>query len=128
MKSTRTLTIALCLLGSTFVVAQGQAPPLPPPPANGPAPSLQSPNDPGHAALIANCRIPPPARGGRGAAAGQGAGRGGQPPGPRDYIVTDIPGVIAAGQQWTFIWQAAGNNGDGIVGTSDGGLLDRAER
>jgi hypothetical protein len=31
--------------------------------------------------------------------------------------------VIAAGQRWTFLWQEAGNNGDGIVGTDDGGLL-----
>lgn len=37
--------------------------------------------------------------------------------------MTEIPGVIAAGQQWKFIWQAAGNNGDGILGTNDGGLL-----
>ena len=36
---------------------------------------------------------------------------------------TAIPGVIAAGQQWKFLWQEAGNNGDGIVGTNDGGLL-----
>jgi gluconolactonase len=38
-------------------------------------------------------------------------------------MVTAIPGVIAAGQTWTFHWQEAGNNGDGIVGTDDGGLL-----
>ena len=38
-------------------------------------------------------------------------------------MVTEIPGVIAAGQQWKFVWQEAGNNGDGIVGTDDGGLL-----
>jgi sugar lactone lactonase YvrE len=38
-------------------------------------------------------------------------------------MVTEIPGVIAAGQQWKFLWQEAGNNGDGIVGTNDGGLL-----
>jgi gluconolactonase len=31
--------------------------------------------------------------------------------------------VIAAGQPWKFIWQEAGNNGDGIVGTNDGSLL-----
>jgi gluconolactonase len=37
--------------------------------------------------------------------------------------VAGIPGVIAAGQRWTFLWQEAGNNGDGIVGTDDGGLL-----
>ena len=44
-------------------------------------------------------------------------------PGVRDYKVTEIPGVIAAGQQWKFLWQEVGNNGDGIVGTDDGGLL-----
>jgi sugar lactone lactonase YvrE len=38
-------------------------------------------------------------------------------------MVTAIPGVIAAGQRWSFLWQEAGNNGDGIVGTDDGGLL-----
>jgi gluconolactonase len=37
--------------------------------------------------------------------------------------VQAIPGVIAAGQRWRFLWQEAGNNGDGIVGTGDGGLL-----
>ena len=37
--------------------------------------------------------------------------------------MTEIPGVIAAGQQWKFVWQEAGNNGDGIVGTNDGDLL-----
>jgi gluconolactonase len=31
--------------------------------------------------------------------------------------------VIRAGQKWKFVWQQAGNNGDGIVGTDDGGLL-----
>ena len=52
-------------------------------------------------------------------------GRSGGPcaQGIRDYTVTEIPGVIAAGQKWKFLWQEAGNNGDGIVGTDDGGLL-----
>ena len=118
------LTIALCVLGSTFALGQGQAPNLPPAPANPPAPSLQSANDPGYAALIATCKNQPPARGGRGAGGARGGARGAQPPpGPRDYMVTEIPGVIAAGQQWKFVWQEAGNNGDGIVGTNDGGLL-----
>ena len=31
--------------------------------------------------------------------------------------------MIAAGQQWKFLWQEVGNNGDGIVGTDDGALL-----
>jgi gluconolactonase len=37
--------------------------------------------------------------------------------------VKAIPGVIAAGQQWKDIWQVEGNNADGIIATSDGGLL-----
>ena len=97
MKSKRMLTIVLCLLGSAYSSGQGQAPPLPPAPANPPAASLQAPNDPGYAALIATCKNPPPARGGRGAAGPVAAGgRGVPPPGPRDYAVTDIPGVIHA--------------------------------
>jgi gluconolactonase len=126
MTSKITLAIASCVLGSTFALAQSEAPRLPPPPANPPAPSLQAAADPGYAAFIAMCKTAPPARGGRAGGAGRGAapgGRGAQPPGPRDYTVSAIPGVIAAGQRWTFLWQQAGNNGDGIVGTNDGGLL-----
>src|SRR5205085_1051997 len=77
---------------------------------------IASPDDPGLAALIATCKTPPPSR-------AAGGGGGGQPQGARDYMVTEIPGIIAAGQRWTFLWQEAGNNGDGIVGTDDGGLL-----
>jgi gluconolactonase len=95
--------------------AQDQTPRLPPVPANAPAPSLQANADPGYDVAIAACKNPPrkmppihwPASG----------------PPPREYKVTEIPGVIAAGQRWKFLWQAAGNNGDGIVGTKDGGLL-----
>ena len=43
--------------------------------------------------------------------------------GPRETAVTEIPGVIAAGQKWTKVWETSGNNADGIVGTPDGGLL-----
>jgi gluconolactonase len=126
MTSKGILTVALSVLGSALVLGQTEAPRLPPAPANPPAPSLQSATDPGYAALIATCKNAPPARGGRaggGAPRGGGPGRGPQAAGPRDYMVTAIPGVIAAGQQWKFLWQEAGNNGDGIVGTNDGGLL-----
>jgi len=103
---------------------------------------LQAPRDPGYAALIATCKTPPPAaapRGGGapgarpggpapGAAAPQGAapqGRpGGAPPaGPAEYTVTEIPGVIAAGQRWKLEWQTIGNNADGIMADTDGALL-----
>lgn len=100
---------------AAFGQGQNQAPALPPAPANAPPPSLQAMADPGYDAALAGCKNPPqkmrpihwPDSG----------------PPPRAYKVTEIPGVIAAGQQWKFLWQAAGNNGDGIVGTRDGGLL-----
>jgi gluconolactonase len=117
MESKRLVVVVLAAMASIVLVAQDQAPTLPPTPPNAPPPSLQAVADPGYAALIATCKTPPPARGG-------GPGRGAQPaPGPRDYTVNEIPGVVAGGQRWKFIWQEAGNNGDGIVGTDDGGLL-----
>jgi len=107
----------LAALGAFTAFGQGsdQAPPLPPAPANAPPPSLQANADPGYDAALAGCKNPPrkmpaihwPASG----------------PPPRAYEVTEIPGVIAAGQRWKFLWQAEGNNGDGIVATKDGGLL-----
>jgi gluconolactonase len=107
-------TVAIAT-GGVLVIAQDGAPRLSPPPANPRPASISSPDDPGLPALIAGCRTPPAPRGG-----GRG---GGQPPAPREYTVAAIPGVIAAGERWRFIWQEAGNNGDGIVGTPDGGLL-----
>src|SRR5512138_3383177 len=113
-------TVAASAAGSALL--SGEAPRLPPAPANAPAPSVQAPADPGYAALVAMCKTPPQGRG-RGPA-GRGGGRGPAPAaGERDVTTTEIPGVIAAGQKWTFVWQQAGNNGDGIVGTNDGGLL-----
>ena len=65
-----------------------------------------------------------PAGAGRGAAApgqaGQGRGQA-QPRAVRD--VTEIAGIVAAGAQWTKIWQAAGNSADGILVDRDGSVL-----
>src|SRR5436309_15517175 len=117
------IAAGLCVLTPALVVAQAAAPRLPPAPPNPPVASLQAPLDPGYAALIATCTAPP-ARGGRGPGGARGGSRGVPPlQGVRDYTVTEIPGVISAGRKWTFVWQQAGNNGDGIVGTDDGGLL-----
>jgi gluconolactonase len=125
MTSKGIFTLALCFAGSVAVLAQNQPPRLPPPPADPPAPSVQAPADPGYAALIAMCKTPPAGRGGGGGrgAAGRAGGAPAQVPGIREYKVEAIPGVIAAGQQWKFLWQEVGNNGDGIVGTDDGALL-----
>jgi len=119
MRSAKFVAIAFSFLASTAALGQGQAPPAPA------KPSVQAPQDPREAALLATCKNPPPQPQRPPGAPGPG-GPGGPPPppaGPRDYKVTEIPGVIAAGQQWKFIWQELGNNGDGIIGTSDGGLL-----
>jgi gluconolactonase len=55
------------------------------------------------------------------------AQRGGAPQGLREVTVTEIPGVVAAGAIWKLSWQGT-NNADGIVGTSDGGLLFAQEQ
>jgi len=113
------------LVAALTLVAQTSVPRLPPAePRNPSGPSVQAPQDPEYAALVATCKTPPATPGGRGPAGGRGGVRGAPPPqGIRDYAVADIRGVIAAGRKWTFVWQQAGNNGDGIVGTDDGGLL-----
>ena len=53
------------------------------------------------------------------------AGPGRRPPEhfPRSVEITEIPGVVAAGGQWTKIWQEAGNSADGILPTKDGSVL-----
>jgi sugar lactone lactonase YvrE len=67
------------------------------------------------------CKVAPEGRGG-----GGGAGRGPAAPATfdaKEYTVTAIPGVIAAGARWTEVWRGDGNNADGLVGTKDGGVL-----
>jgi len=115
MKLPRTLTITLSLLAATTAFAQSEAPKLPPADPKAPPPSLQANADPGYDAAIAACKTP--------AKKVPAFHFGGPGPAPRDVQITEIPGVIAAGQQWKYLWQDAGNNGDGIVGTRDGGLL-----
>src|SRR6202453_2523463 len=103
----RGLMIAACCLGVAVAWGQGQAPPA------GAKPSLDAPQDPREPAVLAHCKNPP-----------LPAPDYGQPRlGLRDYKVIEIPGVIAAGQKWKSVWQQMGDNGDGIVGSADGGLL-----
>jgi len=57
--------------------------------------------------------------GGRGAAAAPPTGVA--PPAPV-VTTTDIPGVIKSGLTWTQLFEATGNNGDGIVADKDGNI------
>ncbi len=108
---------------SIFVVAVAAWSQNPPPAAPRTGPGVQASQDAKEPELLKTCKVPPPAPPARG---GGGGGKGRGPaaaPGVREYKVTEIPGVIAAGQEWKEIWQVDGNNADGIIGTSDGGLL-----
>jgi gluconolactonase len=51
----------------------------------------------------------------------------GQPQGERQVTVAAIPGVVAAGAQWTLAWSGT-DNADGLVGTPDGALLFAQEQ
>jgi gluconolactonase len=50
-----------------------------------------------------------------------------QPEPAREVTVQEIPGVVAAGAKWVLAWQGT-DNADGIIGTSDGGLLFAQEQ
>ena len=50
-----------------------------------------------------------------------------QPASAREVTVSEIPGVVGAGAKWTLAWQGT-DNADGIIGTSDGGLLFAQEQ
>ncbi|PWU06633.1 MAG: hypothetical protein C5B51_11725 [Terriglobia bacterium] len=116
MKTTGILIIVLSLTLTTVAFSQ-----IPPPAGKRSGPGVQAPQDEREPEVLKACKTPPPAGRGRG-----GPGRGPAPaaaPGPREYKVTEIAGVIAAGQQWKDVWQVDGNNADGIIATRDGGLL-----
>ena len=118
MKSKQVLAVAFGFLASSIALGQGQAPPALAPAKAHPCRRrrIQEKRPCSRRARIRRRSAAPAGR----------PGPGGPPPppaGPREYTVTEIPGVIAAGQQWKFVWQEAGNNGDGIIGTKDGGLL-----
>lgn len=96
-----------------------------------PGASPQATQDPGYQALMATCKAPPPPPAARGGGPG-GAGRTGGapaaapaafPPPPAEYSVAAIPGVIAAGQKWTKVWETDGNNADGLLADQNGDML-----
>jgi gluconolactonase len=112
MKSKGILTV---VLGLGAIAAWGQ---IPSPAGLKTGPGVQAPNDSKEPDVLKTCKVPPQARG--------GGPRRPPPvaaPGPKEYTVTEIPGVIAAGQKWKEIWEVDGNNADGIIATKDGGIL-----
>ena len=113
MRSTGMWIAALACLGAIVVTAQTPAPA----PAAQTGPGVQALNDSKYQAYVtANCKNPPPPR-----------TPVVRPPAPRpmhrEYTVTAIPGVIAAGQTWKTVWTGTGNNADGPVATPDGGMM-----
>jgi gluconolactonase len=80
---------------------------------------LQSWQDPGRAAVVAECGSTP-------ATFDIGAGQSGDatpPPAPALPTSTQIPGVIEAGQTWKVVWSWEGNNADGPIAGEGGRVL-----
>jgi gluconolactonase len=113
MKSLGLFTVGLGLLGA--IAALGQ---IPSPSGLKSGPGVQAANDAKEPEVLKTCKVPPPARGGR-----PPGPRPAAAPGPREYTVSEIPGVVAAGEKWKEIWEVDGNNADGIIATKDGGIL-----
>jgi gluconolactonase len=110
MKSRAVLAI---LIGAVAASAQ-----IPNPPGLTSGPGVQAARDSREPEVLKTCKVPPPAGGGfprRPPAAAAEA--------PAPKTVTEIPGIIAAGQQWKEVWEVDGNNADGIIATRDGGIL-----
>ena len=102
---------ALGLLAAGAAVGQSVAP------AARQGPGIQAAQDAREPAVLAQCKQPPaapPARPPASAAADTT---------PADYQVAPIPGVVAAGARWNVVWTETGNNADGIIASTDGGLL-----
>src|SRR3984957_15089109 len=112
MKSRAVLAVILAGLGGVAASAQ-----IPMPPGKTSGPGVQAARDSKEPEVLKTCKVPPtaPAFPRRPPAAAA------ETPGPK--TVTEIPGVVAAGQPWKEIWQVDGNNADGIVATKDGGIL-----
>ncbi|HEY7392724.1 MAG TPA: SMP-30/gluconolactonase/LRE family protein [Bryobacteraceae bacterium] len=116
MKSTVIIAMTIGAWGAAATFAQ-----IRPPAGLKQGPGVQAAQDAREPDILKACKTPPTPPAGRG-----GRGRGPAPAnaaGPRDYTVTEIAGVIAAGRKWQEVWVVDGNNADGIIATKDGGLL-----
>ena len=115
MKST--LAVAFSLGVVAVAVAAG----LQPSSAFDRGSSLQAPQNPGYAALLATCENPPKAAANRSRAATPE--NSAAPPAPELPATQAIAGVIAPGQSWKVVWSWEGNNADGPIAGDDGTLL-----
>jgi gluconolactonase len=114
MKSTAMLMVVLGGLGAMAAWSQ-----IPMPAGKTTGPGVQAARDSKEPEVLKTCKVSPPA---------PGAGFPRRAPAPAaaelgPKTVTEIPGVVAAGEQWKEIWEVDGNNADGIVATKDGGIL-----
>lgn len=115
MRTTTTLAVLLCCAAAT---ATAQSPSS----AFDRGNSKQAWQEPGLAAVLAECRTPPrPFAIGGGAAAAANAGPPPEPPPPPPSSA--IPGVIAAGETWKVVWHWEGNNADGPIAGPEGSML-----
>ena len=98
MRSTGLLALVLggLVLGGMVMAALGQ---IQPPAGVKSGPGVQAAQDSREPEVLKTCKVPPTARGGR----PPGPRPAAAAPGPKEYTVTEIPGVVAAGQKWKEI-------------------------
>ena len=82
--------------------------------------AMQNWQHPDHAALVAQCKTPPPPFR-IGGAPGPDADK--EPPAPALPAVTAINGIVAADAKWKLVWAWQGNNADGPIAADNGTLL-----
>ncbi len=111
MHSRTVFAVILGLVGALLAGGQSQA--------QQSGPGVQAPRDANYQDYLASHCKNPPAPAAPFTARAQAAA----PPPHRDYTVSAISGVIAAGQTWTTVWTGTGNNADGPVATPNGGVL-----
>jgi gluconolactonase len=111
MNARTVLTVTLSLAGTLLLAGQSQAQQT--------GPGVQATRDANYQGYLASHCKNPPAPAAPFVARAQAAA----PPPHRDYTVSAIPGVIAAGQTWTTVWTGTGNNADGPVATPSGAVL-----
>lgn len=110
-------TVALALLVGCAATVSAQSPSSSFPRGN----SQQAWQNPGLPAVLAKCKVKPPAFAIK-SSVGEKEANAEPVPAPLPTS-TAIPGVIAAGQTWKVVWSWQGNNADGPIAGDNGTLL-----